>query len=284
VEGEIGRFRRTHLVPPPAAADLAELNAAMAAADRADDARVITGRAVGVGEAAAAEHPALAAPPAEPFEASTLLSARVDTKSRVCVRQVYYSVPVRLAGRRVAVRLGAAELAVYDGATRVATHARSLHKHTETLLLDHYLEVLTRKPGALAGSTALAGARASGAFTAAHQRFWDAARRAHGDGAGTRALIGVLLLHRTTPAAAVTAGIRAALAAGRPDADLVAIEARRHLEATRTTPAVHPTPAAGPTDPAPGGTVTPISAASGFHRAAPTLSGYDTLLDSGDPR
>ena len=59
----------------------------------------------------------------------------------------------------------------------MATHTRSLHKGTEDLLLDHYLEVLVRKPGALAGSTALAAARASGAFTSAHQRFWDAARR-----------------------------------------------------------------------------------------------------------
>ncbi len=34
-----------------------------------------------------------------------------------------------------------------------------LHKGSEDLILDHYLEVLTRKPGALSGSTALAGAR-----------------------------------------------------------------------------------------------------------------------------
>ena len=98
-------------------------------------------------------------------------------------------------------------------------------------MLDHYLEVLVRKPGALPGATALAQARAAGAFTALHQRFWDAARPRHGDGAGTRALIGVLLLHRTLPAAAVLAGIDAALALGRCDADLVAVEARRHLEA-----------------------------------------------------
>ena len=39
-----------------------------------------------------------------------------------------------------------------------------------------------------------------GVFTVAHQRFWDAARAPVGDGAGTRALIGVLLLHRTLPA------------------------------------------------------------------------------------
>jgi hypothetical protein len=91
-------------------------------------------------------------------------------------------------------------ITVYDSATIIAQHARSLHKYTEDLILDHYLEVLCRKPGALAGSTALAAARTSGVFSVDHQRFWETARRRLGDGPGTRALIGVLLLHRTLPA------------------------------------------------------------------------------------
>jgi transposase len=44
VEGEIGRFRRRHLVPVPNVASLAELNDLIAAGDVADDSRVITGR------------------------------------------------------------------------------------------------------------------------------------------------------------------------------------------------------------------------------------------------
>ncbi len=44
VEGEIGRSRRTHLVPVPVVASLAALNERIAAADIADDERVITGR------------------------------------------------------------------------------------------------------------------------------------------------------------------------------------------------------------------------------------------------
>ena len=46
----------------------------------------------------------------------------------------------------------------------------------QSLNLDHYLEVLQRKPGALPGATALVQARASGAFTQAHDEFWAAAR------------------------------------------------------------------------------------------------------------
>ncbi|CAN5922330.1 hypothetical protein BH23ACT10_BH23ACT10_11360 [soil metagenome] len=44
VEGEVGRFRRNHLVPVPEVGSLGELNAHIAAACAADDARVISGR------------------------------------------------------------------------------------------------------------------------------------------------------------------------------------------------------------------------------------------------
>jgi hypothetical protein len=85
-----------------------------------------------------------------------------------------------------------------------------------------------RKPGALAGSAALAQARAAGVFTSVHDAFWAAARARRGDGAGTWALIEVLLLHRRMPPPAVIAGMRAALAAGSCSADVVAVEARKH--------------------------------------------------------
>jgi transposase len=266
VEGEIGRFRRRHLTPVPHVGSLAALNEALAAADARDDARRIGARAETVGLAAARELPLLRPLPAEPFDVSAVLSCRVDAKARVCVRQSYYSVPARFAGRRLEVRLGATTVRAFDDGRLVAEHTRSLHKGTEDLLLDHYLEVLTRKPGALAGSTALAAARASGAFTPEHQRFWDAARSRLGDGPGTRALVGVLLLHRTLPTQAVTAGMAAATAMGNFDPDLVAVEARRAtLDRTPLDPVTLPAIAA---------------AVAGVERPAPSLAGYDQLLTS----
>lgn len=86
VEGEVGRFRRNHLVPVPRVRSVAQLNAKLAAADRADEARHIAGRQMTVG------------------------------------------------GRLV------------------AEHERNPRRGSETLLLDHYLEILVRKPGALPGS------------------------------------------------------------------------------------------------------------------------------------
>ncbi len=264
VEGEIGRFRRRHLTPVPHVGSLAALNAALAAADRRDDARRIGSRAETVGAAAERELPLLRPLPGEVFDVSASLSCRVDTKARVCVRQSYYSVPARYAGRRLEVRLGADTVRVLDAGTVVATHTRSLHKGSEDLILDHYLEVLSRKPGALAGATALVAARAGGGFTTVHQQFWDTARRQLGDGPGTRALVGVLLLHRTLPAAAVAAGIEAALTVGTFDADLVAVEARRSMiTQIAPVPVVLP-PTAG--------------AIAAIPRPTPSLAGYDQLL------
>lgn len=154
------------------------------------------------------------------------------------MRQSYYSVPARFAGRRLEVRLGATKVVVLDAGKPVAEHTRSLHKGSEHLVLDHYLEVLTRKPGALAGSTAFAVARATGAFTPAQQRFWDAARRQLGDRPGTRALVGALLLHRTLPTGAVTAGLAAAMSVNSFDPDLVAVEARRAMHVVPAPPPV----------------------------------------------
>jgi hypothetical protein len=120
---------------------------------------------------------------------------------------------------------------VFDRRRVVARHERSTVKGSTTLVLDHYLEILVRKPGALPGATALAQARESGVFTSAHDAFWAAACRAHGDAGGTRELVEVLLLHRHLAHADVVAGLLAATSAGAVRADVVAVEARRIADA-----------------------------------------------------
>lgn len=80
-------------------------------------------------------------------------------------------------------------------------------------------------------ATALVQAQLAGTFTAAHEAFWAAARKAHGDGDGTRELVEVLLLHRRMRAVDVVDGLAAALAVGAVHADIVAVEARRVAQA-----------------------------------------------------
>jgi hypothetical protein len=183
----------------------------------------------------------------------------VDGRARVCVRQNYYSVPARYAGRRLPVRLSATAVEVLDGSRVVARHERVAGKYAEILVLDHYLEVLRYKPGALPGATALARARAAGTFTAVHQGYWDAARRQYGDAAGTRALIEVLLAHRTVPAAALEAAMTRAIKAGVLDAQAVLIDARRQA-GRQVAPVI------------------PIGPLARYDRPAPALDAYDELL------
>jgi transposase len=262
VEGEIGRWRRKAFVPVPDVATVAELNDRLDAISDVDDRRHVASRRVSVADHFELEAPELAALPGERFDTSLFLSCRVDPKVRVCVRQSWYSVPARYAGRRLDVRLSAEHVEVFDAHRVVALHPRLAVRGGESLILDHYLEVLVRKPGALPNATALARARASGVFTATHQRFWDVARQRLGDRDGTRALIEVLLLHRQLSAAAVEAGMCAALTVGTVDAAVVEIETRRHGEQRDAV-------------------VIPIGEhLTRFDRPTPSLDRYDTLLEA----
>ena len=261
VEGEVGRFRRRHLVPIPTVSSMAELNELMLAGATADDDRFIAHRRITVGEHFELEAPTLRALPVEPFDVGVVGSNRVDTKSRVCVRQVHYSVPVRYVRRRLDVRVDAETIEVLDGSRVVARHRRG-RKGDEVLVLDHYLEVLARKPGAMLSATPLARARASGSFTPTHERFWATARRRLGDANGTRAMVEVLLAHRTIAADPLVDGMTRALAAGSVDPQVVLIEARRAAQQHTVAPVI------------------PIGIRPGFDRPEPSLDGYDQLLEN----
>ena len=230
VEGEVGYFRRNYLVPVPEVDSLAELNARIAAAEQAEEGRRIGMRIRTIGQDFAAGKLRLSTLPEEPFETGLLLTPRVDRFGQVTVRCCRYSVPVHLIGRQVRAVLRSSELIIYDRHAEVARHARLTVKGAETLVLDHYLEALMRKPGAMTGSAVLEQARSVGAFTGAHEALWSAARRAVGEPAATRELVEVLLLHRHMDDADVIAGIGAALSVGAHTADVVAVEARKVAE------------------------------------------------------
>jgi len=276
VEGQIGWFRRNHLVPVPDVASVDELNAMIDAWDAGDEARRIGGRARTVGEFFGIEKPLLKPLPEESFETGRWFTPRVDRFSQVTVRTNRYSVPARLIGRQVRVLLHASHLVIYDGRAEVARHERLPGKSGARLDLDHYLEALVRKPGALPGSTALDQARAAGKFTPVHDAWWAAARKAHGDAAGTRALIEVLLLHRHTAHEHVVAGLAAALQAGALTADAVALEARKAADADDPDD-LQPAPAAPPAAVA-SLTARRLAQLPPDTRPLPSVAPYDQLL------
>jgi hypothetical protein len=263
VEGEVGRFRRNHLVPVPSFTDLAALNAWLLECCEQDLRRRIVGRRVTVGKAWAQERPLLQALPAERFDATETATPRVDSKSLVTVRQNRYSVPVALAGLRVNARIGAREITLSHAGKVVAVHERLHGRFGTSARLDHYLELLERKPGGLEHSLALAQERDRGAWPAVLDELWAALTGRYGRSEAARQMIDVLMLcreHGPAPVARATAG---ALTAGAIDGRAVAVLARR----AQTTGAASPTPLTG---------LEPRLAV--HERPAPNLTDYDQLL------
>jgi len=111
----------------------------------------------------------------------------------VKVRTNRYSVPLR-AGSKTQVRLLPAYVEVWHEQSCVARHERSFARHQAVLDLEHYLEVLERKPGALAGSTPLQQWRERGRWPESFDRLWQSLRERHGKQAGTREMIELLRL------------------------------------------------------------------------------------------
>jgi hypothetical protein len=217
VEGEVGRFRRNHLVPVPEVATLAEFNELLLGCCNADLNRTITGRAETVGAALSRESVLLRALPAEPFPCWETSSHRVNQKSMVTVRRNHYSVPVRLVGAKVSARVGAREIEVLADGQLVARHPRLRGSQLRSARLDHYLELLARKPGALERSLALRQAREHGRWPECFDQLWQALTGRVGASEAARQIVDVLLLCREHDPAAVELAVRGAVAAGAID-------------------------------------------------------------------
>ncbi len=85
----------------------------------------------------------------------------VDGQGCVQAKANRYSTPLR-PGLRSEVVLWPNEVDVYQSGERVARHARCYGRGYGFFELERYLDVLDKKPGALAGSTPLAQWRAAG--------------------------------------------------------------------------------------------------------------------------
>lgn len=227
VEGGVGRFRRNHFVPVPTVADFAELNDLLLAGCVADDDRRIAGRPTTIAEDWELERPHLLPLPREPFDTTEVSTHRVDEKSRVVVRRNRYSVPVTVGrGRRVEVRLGAREVVIVHDGREVAHHERCWGVGEDVLDLDHYLELLRRKPGALRGATALHQARGSQQWPANYDALFERLRARYGDSEGARQMVEVLFLHREVDPVSMRSAVETALASGAVDAESIRLLSR----------------------------------------------------------
>jgi len=227
VESGVGRFRRNHLVPVPRVESYAGLNRLLGDWCAEDDQRRIEGRPHTVLEDWAQERQELRPLPTESFPSAEVSSHDVDSKSRVKVRTNRYSVPVGLVGRRVEVRVGAHRIEVVHGGRLVAQHVRCYGRHQEQLTLDHYIELLKEKPGALRRARPLRQARQRGEWPEQYDRLWAELIRRYGDSDGTREMLDVVLLHRSARTEDVHTAVARALEYGCNDAGAVSVVLRQ---------------------------------------------------------
>jgi len=260
IEGEAGYFRRNHWVPIPQARDLEELNAKLLVGCHQDEGRMIAGHGTTVGAAMLAERARLLPLAEQGFELAEVAFARVDGLGCVRMRTNLYSAPA-LPGKTVEVRLYPSHVEIRDEGRLIAGHERCYERCQQVLDLEHYLDVLERKPGALIGSKPLAAWRARGLWPESYDRLLARLIERHGQPSGTRQMIQVLSLIRAHGHERVRAAVEEAITLGCADAAAV-----RHLvEAVDLTHA-H-------------AALIELDALARFERPLPLLTDYDGLLE-----
>src|SRR3989442_1328513 len=223
VEGEVGYFRRNHLVPVPQAQNLEELNQHLRSCCQQDEQRRIAGKPTLVGEALRIEREHLLPLMAEGFELAETSFPTVDGKGCVKVRTNCYSTPLK-PGTRPQAKLLPAYAEIWQERECVARHERSFGRYEQVLDLEHYLDVLEKKPGALAGSSPLRQWRERGRWPESFDRLWLSLQERHGKHPGTREMIDLLTLGKRYGWERLQQAVEKALALGCTDAAAV-----RHL-------------------------------------------------------
>jgi transposase len=259
IEGEAGYFRRNHWVPIPKARDLAELNAQLLAACREDEQRRIAGRNQLVGTAMIEERAHLLPLAEQGFELAEIFFPRVDGLGCVRVRTNLYSVPAK-PDKTVEVRLYPSYVEMRDEGRCIARHERSYERQQQILDLEHYLDVLERKPGALAGSKPLAAWRERGLWPKSYDRLLEELIRRHGKQSGTRQMIQVISLVKQYGHERLRSAVEEALALGCSDAAAI-----RHLVGAANL--THARSA-----------IIELGELSRFERPLPVITDYDRLL------
>jgi len=193
------------------------------------------------------------------FELAELCFPRVDGLGCVRVRTNLYSVAAR-PGRTVEERLYPSYLEVRDEGRCIARHERCYERNQQVLELEHYLDVLERKPGALAGSKPLAAWRQRGLWPESYDRLLEQLIGRHGKQSGTRQMIQVLNLIKQHGHARVRAAVEQALALGCADTGAIL-----HLAAAEDLAHAR-------------GVLIELGELARFERPLPVMTNYDALL------
>jgi transposase len=157
VEGLVGYARRNFLVPIPAFASFAALNAYLEKQCRQRQRDRLRGHSETIGERLPRDQAAFLPLPATAYEACVTEAAQVSSQSLVRFDANDYSVPTRYGYREVVVKGYVDEVVIHAGTETIARHPRSYAKADFIYDPLHYLALLERKVNALDQAAPLAG-------------------------------------------------------------------------------------------------------------------------------
>jgi hypothetical protein len=179
-------------VPVPEAEDLRTLNQQLSQACQEDEHRRIAGREQNVGASLLMERDHLL-PLVEGFDLAQVSFPIVNGFGCAKVLTNAYSVPLP-TGIQVQAKVYAATVELWHDGRCIARHERCYGRQQQILELEHYLDVLYRKPGAMAGSKPLEQRRQAGLWPSSFDRIWQGLMERHGKQSGTREMIELLKL------------------------------------------------------------------------------------------
>ena len=131
--------------------------------------------------------------------------------------------------------------------------------------LEHYLDVLEKKPGALAGSRPLLQWRQRGLWPTTFDRLWEQLQQRHGKQPGTKAMVELLLLGREHGWAALRRAVERAIALGSSDPAAIRY-LRLHPHSSTAVPAL---------------SLEELGTLVRYERPLPEIGSYDLLLALG---
>jgi hypothetical protein len=165
-------------------------------------------------------------------------------------------------GTEVQAKVHSTYVEIWHEGRCVARHERCYSRRQQILNLEHYLDVLEKKPGALAGSKPLEQWRQSGRWPDSFDQLWAELMKRHGRQAGTRQMIELLTLGKEHGYGRLREAVESALDSGAHD-----VSAVRYLMTTTSSridvPAVD------------------IGRLERYERPLPLTNEYDRLLSIG---
>lgn len=149
IENLVGWSRRNMLVPVPKVNTIDELNQILYESCLKYRAHQIKGHTMTVGEMYDIEKSILMPLPPYTYDPAKSVTPRVNEYSLIRFDRNSYSVPVKYVGKEVSVKGYGNKVKAYYKGEEIATHTRSYERNGIFTVVEHYIDLLERKPRAV---------------------------------------------------------------------------------------------------------------------------------------